>query len=194
MAIIPTKKKVSNLFGFHSVRARILFWGGISLILIAGFIIGYAAVTVRDNALTSTKQEISGLADTEARIITAQLEIGLDTTRSFAHALAGAKDAEVPLNRDDVIAMLYRIVKENPQFVGMASCWEPDAFDGKDRELRPGGLFRILAEAVQVRSFLNPWSIMRRQEQETGISFPAIQRWKPLLNRISTRFRVGMCS
>jgi methyl-accepting chemotaxis protein len=134
MAIIPTKKKVSNLFGFHSVRARILFWGGISLILIAGFIIGYAAVTVRDNALTSTKQEISGLADTEARIITAQLEIGLDTTRSFAHALAGAKDAEVPLNRDDVIAMLYRIVKENPQFVGMASCWEPDAFDGKDRE------------------------------------------------------------
>lgn len=127
-------KKYVSFSGFHSVRARILFWGGISLILIAGFIIGYAAFTMRDQAVTSTQNEITGFAASQAGIINAQLEVGLDTTRSFADALAGAKDAGVSLSRKDVTSMLYRIVKENPQFVGMASCWEPNAFDGRDRE------------------------------------------------------------
>ncbi|HWQ68045.1 MAG TPA: methyl-accepting chemotaxis protein [Methanospirillum sp.] len=124
---------ISRIISFNSVRARILFWGGISLILVAGFIIGYAAFTVRENALTSTEQEISSLAASQASIIDAQLENGLDTTRSFAHALAGAKDANIDLSRNDVIVMLERIVKENPQFVGMSTCWEPNAFDGNDR-------------------------------------------------------------
>ena len=140
MEHINRSNGVKPRFGFHSIRARILFWGGISLILVAGFIIGYAALTVRENALHSTEQEIRGLAETQAGNIDATLEVGLDTTRSFADALAGAKDSGVKLRREDVTAMLYRIVKENPQFVGMASCWEPDAFDGTDREYvnKPG--------------------------------------------------------
>lgn len=121
------------LFSFRSIQTRILFWGGLSLLLVAGIIIGYSAVSLQDQAITNTKQNISALAIKHAELIDYQLETGLDTTRSYADALAGAKKQKISLSREDVRAMLHEIFRNNPQFVGMSTCWEPDAFDTNDK-------------------------------------------------------------
>lgn len=36
-------------------------------------------------------------------------------------------------SRDDINQMLKSVLRENPEFVGVYTAWEPDAFDGRDR-------------------------------------------------------------
>ena len=66
--------------------------------------------------------------------IQVQLEVALDTARTLAQILSGLKDPETRLemNREQVNGILKTVLERNPDFVGVYTCWEPNALDGLD--------------------------------------------------------------
>ena len=46
------------------------------------------------------------------------------------------QDATLTVTRDDVNSILKSVLNENPRFVGTYTCWEPNAFDGKDDQFK----------------------------------------------------------
>ncbi len=68
-----------------------------------------------------------------ANEIALTLETAMNSARAVAHALEGVSGHGTP-DRSLVNAILAGVLRRNPGFIGIWTCWEPNAFDGKDRE------------------------------------------------------------
>ena len=120
------------LLSVRSIKAKILLWVGICMLLTFGMIVAYAAVTQRKIALDTAEKEIVAVGNSMANLIKARLEVPLDAARTLAQALSTALGSG--LNREQVNQMLRSVTETNPDFVGSYTLWEPDAFDGKDAQ------------------------------------------------------------
>jgi methyl-accepting chemotaxis protein len=87
---------------------------------------------------SGTIREVQNLAESRANAIKAKLQNALDSARTLANALGASKSAQSPLalGRDQINTMLLSVLKDNPEFNGTYSCWEPDALDGQDQAFR----------------------------------------------------------
>lgn len=61
------------------------------------------------------------------------LRQALETARTLASSLS-ALSATGHANRNDADAILYQVLQENPNYIGVWSAWEPNAFDGRDTQ------------------------------------------------------------
>ncbi len=125
-----------------NVQQKIAVWSGICLITTAALIIAYSAVTLRKEASIARTKAIE-----DAKILTgevggrfagnvkAELEAALNTARTLAQTLSGIKDEDNPveLGRDETNSILKIVLDRNPQFLGIYTAWETNAFDGMDR-------------------------------------------------------------
>ncbi|MCG8377682.1 MAG: methyl-accepting chemotaxis protein, partial [Chlorobiales bacterium] len=107
----------------------------------AGIIVTYAAMGMRQEAakanaraIVTARELASEVAGNVAGVIKAELEVALDAARTMAQTLTTVKDKknQAVLERKEVNSFLKVILERNPQFVGTYTCWEPDAFDGRD--------------------------------------------------------------
>ncbi|WP_425262814.1 methyl-accepting chemotaxis protein [Pseudomonas paraveronii] len=87
---------------------------------------------------SATIREVQNLAESRANAIKAKLQNALDSARTLANTLGASKSAQSPLTlgRDQINTMLLSVLKDNPEFNGTYSCWEPDALDGQDQAFR----------------------------------------------------------
>ncbi|WP_373682390.1 methyl-accepting chemotaxis protein [Pseudomonas sp. NIBRBAC000502773] len=87
---------------------------------------------------SATIREVQNLAEARANAIQAKLQNALDSARTMANTLGASKSAQSPLTlgREQINAMLLSVLKDNPDFNGTYSCWEPDALDGQDQAFR----------------------------------------------------------
>ncbi|WP_371333010.1 methyl-accepting chemotaxis protein [Azospirillum sp. RU38E] len=89
-----------------------------------------------------TKESLETLASTQAGTIRSTLDMAFDAARNMARSfevLAASPDkGGVPLaqRRAQFNAILLNMLKDNPQFNGTYSAWEPDALDGQDNAHR----------------------------------------------------------
>ncbi len=125
------------------IRWQITAWSGICILLTAGIIIAYSAlalrqeaINARDDAVARARVHASELARRIGGNIEVHLEGALFTARTLAQSFAGIKEdpSAFPPDRAAVNEMIKNVLIRNPQFIGMSTCWEPDAFDGKDPE------------------------------------------------------------
>ena len=134
---------------FRSLQARICVTAGICLFVSSISLVVYGLFTARANeqyvatevsALVekSTIREIQNLAESRANAIQAKLQNALDAARTMANAFAASKVTQSPLalGREQVNTVLLSVLKDNPDFNGTYSCWEPDALDGQDQAFR----------------------------------------------------------
>ena len=91
-------------------------------------------ISLRSTSRETTEQESVAAAQTDAAYVKAELEVALDAARTLAQALTAVKTQNVHLTRTDVNGMLTQVLADNPQFLGVYTLWEPNAFDGKDAE------------------------------------------------------------
>ena len=61
------------------------------------------------------------------------LEVGMDAARTMAQAISGIRAHGNP-DREVVDAVLESVLAKNSSFLGTWTCWEPNAFDGRDAE------------------------------------------------------------
>ena len=124
--------KAHQFFELKSIQLKIVLLGGLCLLLMASSLITYTVVTSRSSALASATREANSAAKAQAGIIDAEVEKALYTARTLAQSLSGMKAHGAQMSRSDVNAMLKQVLIDNPQFAGVYTLWEPNAFDGKD--------------------------------------------------------------
>ena len=68
-----------------------------------------------------------------ASIVQAELNTAMDTARTIAKSFEGMKQQGVP-PRDMLDGILKQVLVDNPGFLAVWTCWEPNALDGKDAD------------------------------------------------------------
>lgn len=134
---------------FTSLQARICVTAGACLFVSSVSLVVYGLFTARSNeqyvasevsALVekSTIREIQNLAESRANAIQAKLQNALDAARTMANTFAASKASQSPLalGREQINSVLLNVLKDNPDFNGTYSCWEPNALDGQDPGFR----------------------------------------------------------
>jgi methyl-accepting chemotaxis protein len=128
---------IINRIQIRSIQVRIALWTGLCLFLASAFMITYAAVELRGAIIAAAEKQAIEVAESNARIASRTLNEALFTARTLAHALAAVErtsDTDDDFSREQVNLMLRRLIIENPQFTGIYTIWEPDAFDDRDAE------------------------------------------------------------
>ncbi|GAB4483079.1 MAG: methyl-accepting chemotaxis protein [Anaerolineales bacterium] len=121
---------------FRSLKTTIVLWVGLFLLVTGGVLTTYAAVTVRNMATNNAIEQAQTQAREVASQIDAELEVAMDAVRTMAGALKTIKDPKSPvvLNRKQVSWMIRQLIVENPSLTGASTLWDPNAFDGRDRD------------------------------------------------------------
>jgi methyl-accepting chemotaxis protein len=122
-----------------SLRARML------LIVVGVVLIGFALTISVLTYRASISQRIVAqqyaeqLSKHEGIVVAEHMNTALDAARTLAQALAGMKAAGVA-NRTAADEMMKGIMRGSPDFLGVWTGWEPNAFDGKDADYadKPG--------------------------------------------------------
>lgn len=137
---------------FKSVRTKIAAIAGVCLLFSAIVLVGYSLFSARGtqkmvNERVSHLIEVRSidglvnLANRYAGKIAVEFAVALDAARTMADTFMVAKEetsSGLDIGRDQLNAILLRVLKNNPNFNGTYSCWEPDALDGRDADFRTG--------------------------------------------------------
>lgn len=117
-----------------SIRTKITFWTGLLLVLASLILVGYSAASLRQRSIESSTREAAAIAEASAASIMSQLDLPHFVAHTLATSLSAVRDPGIPvsLSRDEVNAMLRKVLIDNPSFLGTYTVWEPNAFDGVD--------------------------------------------------------------
>ncbi|OQY82921.1 MAG: hypothetical protein B6D40_08015, partial [Anaerolineae bacterium UTCFX3] len=119
-----------------SIRTKITFWAGLWLALVSFILIGYSVFTFRNAAIDNATKEALAFSEVQASQVMDVLSPPLVKARTLAESLEAVKDPSIPiaLSRDEANAILRKVLLENPSFLGTYTLWEPNEFDGSDRQ------------------------------------------------------------
>ncbi len=123
-----------------NIQTKIIMWGGACLLILAGVLITYSGVMLRVTAINATRAQAIAGAQAQANIVTGEIETALEAARMLAQTFESIKSDNIQLSRDDSNALLKRTLYKNPNFAGIYTVWESDAFDGNDAQFinQPG--------------------------------------------------------
>ena len=116
-----------------SLRTRLLLL--VTFIVLLGYALTLTLLSRQSSAMQyrTALQYTTQLAISEGSKATHNLEQGLDVARTLAQALGGMKITGLA-DRAQANALLKGVLNANPEFLGVWTGWEPDAFDGQDSE------------------------------------------------------------
>ncbi len=120
------------MFKIRSIQVRILLWVAVCLFIALAVITGYSAITSRANSIQNAKDALTSEANARANQIDMEMETPLDAARTMAQMLASQVSSSQHMSRAEVTTLLKGVLAQNPQFFGVSTEWEPDAFDGSD--------------------------------------------------------------
>lgn len=95
--------------------------------------IGAVVYISRLESMEQARQISLGLSREYAAEMKNRMDSALFIGRTFANVLEGSVVSGTA-NREQTIQMLRSALDKNPGIIGAWSCWEPDAFDGRDAE------------------------------------------------------------
>ncbi len=121
-----------SLLSFRSINKKILFAGSLSLLVVAGVIILFAAFSTYNTSVSSAKDELRILADAQAEAITGVLLEPMHSTEALAEVLLGPYSEGKPLGRDEVERIIGGVLKNHPLYNGVYTMWEENAYDRAD--------------------------------------------------------------
>jgi len=96
--------------------------------------ITFVAVKASNMAKTEAIDKAEQIAYRYSGVVKAELEVAMDAARTTAHLFEGVKNSTDAPKRSNLDTMLKQLLERNPDFIGVWTCWEPNALDGKDAE------------------------------------------------------------
>ena len=119
--------KIRSLGLRPKMAAQILLVAILALLLSIGYI-GWKA---RATSLSQAAEAAKEVSRHWATVVQADMQVAMDTARTLAQTMQGMKHRGTP-NRGEINAVLKNILEENPTFIAVWTCWEPNALDNKD--------------------------------------------------------------
>jgi methyl-accepting chemotaxis protein len=116
-----------------TLRARVLL--SVGAVVLVAFAITVAVLTAQATALQKevSFQYAEQLATSNAVQVASRVDKAMDAARVVSQSLRGLKIAGAT-DRAAADSLLKSVLEGNPDFLGVWTCWEPDAFDGKDAD------------------------------------------------------------
>ncbi len=96
--------------------------------------IAFVAVKASNMAKTEAIDKAEQIAYRYSGVVKAELEVAMDAARTTAQLFEGIKKSVAAPERRNLNGMLKQLLDRNPDFIGVWTCWEPNALDGKDME------------------------------------------------------------
>lgn len=117
-----------------SIQTKMLLFILVPTIIFFGGTIAYITKTVNDMAVNEAENMLEADGDRVAKEIEAKFDAALHKTRSIATTVQGLLENGAKPTREEVNYILEQTLKNNPEYVSTWMYWEPNAFDGKDKE------------------------------------------------------------
>ena len=106
-----------------------------SVVFIAfAFTITFVTMKASNVAETQALREANEIAHGYGNAVKIELETAMNVARTLSEMFKGMKHNHSMPSRSMVNAILKQVLQENPFFIGVWTCWEPNAFDGRDAE------------------------------------------------------------
>ncbi|GIH90842.1 methyl-accepting chemotaxis protein [Planobispora siamensis] len=134
----------------HTIRTRLV--ASVLALVTAAIAILFTIVAVQSSGLSRQQADdyTEELARREAGDIRALIDNASHTAHTLARTMASLKTAGV-VDRTTVSNLVRDTLAAHPEFVGMSTGWEPDAFDGRDAD------FRKSAQSDETGRFIPYW-------------------------------------
>ena len=120
--------KFKNLKIGTKLSMQVLLILTVVLVGCFAFVISMTAADSQTNA----NNQLKSLAEKDAAIIETNLAVALDTARTVAQSMQGFDEIDAQSRRDMYNNILKSVLKDNSDFLGAWTCWEPNALDNMD--------------------------------------------------------------
>ncbi|MFA5341541.1 MAG: methyl-accepting chemotaxis protein [Clostridia bacterium] len=102
------------------------------VLMIAAFVLVINVTSANTNQ--AAVNNILSVANNNAGMIKTSLDVSLNTARTLSRSMEAYRDINSEERRIVFNSMMMNVLKENEDFVGVWTCWEPNAVDGADAE------------------------------------------------------------
>lgn len=110
----------------------LLFILSASFLIIAS-VVGFLSIRTHRAAISSAEEFIQAKTRENATKAQILLEEALNATRTLAYSFEGIRNSG-ETKRETAIQLMKQILESYPQFLGVWTVWEPNAFDGADNK------------------------------------------------------------
>lgn len=118
----------------NSLKFKMLFAICGVVLISYSITISYIAMKATRITITEAEEKAHEIAEKFGGQIEANINNALDTTRTLSHSFEGLKYAGMDVSRSYLHNIIKSVLTKNEDFIGIGSCWEPNALDGKDAE------------------------------------------------------------
>lgn len=115
------------------LRTKMLVSILLTITVIFGGVFSFLTIYSRNMAFENGEEIGQAIATEYANYIRADLEDAMSVVKTLSQALSGLKEEEL-IDRNIVNNILQNVLKNRTGFIAIWTCWEPNAFDGKDSE------------------------------------------------------------
>jgi hypothetical protein len=82
---------IFHIFQQKSIQMRIVFLGGLCILLISGSLIMYSVISVRSLSMKAAEREAQTAAEAQARVVASTIGKALYSARTLAQSFAAMK-------------------------------------------------------------------------------------------------------
>ncbi len=117
-----------------SIRIKIALVGAICLIIASICVIVLSATIIHSIAIEKAFDDQIVTSNEGASLFSNVAGSALNSMETFADIIVGMKENKNALQREDIFPMLYGIFEAHPEFIQIYTTFEPNLFDGKDKQ------------------------------------------------------------
>jgi methyl-accepting chemotaxis protein len=96
--------------------------------------VAFVAIKASNMSKTEALEKSEEIAYRYGATVKSEIDVAMDSARTLAQAFEGFREGGFVPSRSFVDDMLKSIISKNPEFLGVWTCWEPNAFDDTDIE------------------------------------------------------------
>ncbi len=121
------------MFKRFNLRNRMLL--SICSIALIAFAATIVIITSQADKLIKTEamERAEQLAHRYGNLVKADLDLAIDSARTMAQMFEGIRNSATVPQRELLNDMLKKVLELSPEFLGVWTCWEPNALDGNDK-------------------------------------------------------------
>ncbi len=125
-------KAVKKFLSDLNIRTKMIAFILVPVVVIMVGVLSTLILTARADAEKQSEIILEAIAQEHGFKADAELEIAMDAARTLAQVMQGYQDVPIDERRPDFSRMLKLVLEANPDFLGVWTCWEPNALDGMD--------------------------------------------------------------
>lgn len=120
----------------QKLKLRTRMQVSIGSIAFIAFAVTIAVVAIKASNMASgeARGKAKEMAHRYSGSVKAEVELAMNAARTLARTFEGVKFSEDNPSREMLDRIQEQVLKDNSNFIGVWTCWEPNALDGKDSE------------------------------------------------------------